>query len=259
MKRLFWTLDKFGNEVIRDLEKENEDFSIEEYNHGKFDGNNFIWYEMFGMHLMDANGCDYERKGCYIKEGDVVVDIGANIGIFAHRAELRGASRVICFEPFIPSYNCLVKNLGPKSEAFRLGVGGENKFQDFAVHTDYTHIGGVFSMDKKDNFYDKEIIQKYTTFTININTIFDEVLTDRIDFLKIDVEGGEEEIINNITDENLQKLRCFSAEFHKTNDDFDNFQQQFLDRMDRLGFNYFTLYHGTDVSAYLRTISCWKK
>ena len=79
MSKQFWTLNSKGEEVLRDLEKEHENFSIEKYNSGEFDGNNFIWYEMFDMYLMESNGCDYERKGCYIKEGDVVVDIGANI------------------------------------------------------------------------------------------------------------------------------------------------------------------------------------
>ena len=91
MNKLFWTLRPSGTEVLRDLAMENETFSIDRYVAGEFDANNFQWYEMFHHHVYNDNGCDYERMGCYIKEGDVVLDLGANIGIFAHRAETRGA------------------------------------------------------------------------------------------------------------------------------------------------------------------------
>ena len=104
-----WTLSPEGNEVLRDLKKENEEFSIDLYREGKFDANNFQWYEMFNHYVHDDIGCDYERYGCYIREGDVVLDLGGNIGIFAHRAETRGASKVISFEPVTPTFNCLIK------------------------------------------------------------------------------------------------------------------------------------------------------
>ena len=258
MSKQFWTLNSKGEEVLRDLEKEHENFSIEKYNSGEFDGNNFIWYEMFDMYLMESNGCDYERKGCYIKEGDVVVDIGANIGIFAHRAEVRGASKVLCFEPITKTYNCLQKNLGPKSESFKLSVSNKNEFKEFAIHTDYTHIGGAFLMNHQEHFTDKNIIHKESVFSININDIFNTVLTERIDFLKIDVEGSEVDILNSITDENLKKLRCLSVELHKTDESFEEFQWSFLERVHSLGFERFVLYHGVDTNAKLRTLTCWK-
>jgi len=109
MNKKFWTLDKEGKEILRDLEKENENFTFLGYWENKFDSNNYQYQEMFNSYLHEDNGCDYERMGCYIKEGDVVVDIGANIGLFAHRAETRGASKVICFEPMTPTFECLLK------------------------------------------------------------------------------------------------------------------------------------------------------
>lgn len=258
MSKSFWTIDKNGNEILRDLEKEHEGFSLEKYNSGEYDGNNFIWYEMFDMYSHDSIGCDYERKGCYIREGDVVVDIGANIGVFAHRAELRGASKVICFEPMSLTHRVLEKNLGEKSTSFRLAVGDKDEFKKFVIHTDYSHLGGGFSYDKSEIREGKELIHEESVYSIDVNRIFDGTITDRIDFLKIDVEGGEIEILNHITDDNLKKLRCLAAEFHKTFEDFDTFQKNFMDRMFNLGFSHFTLYHGYDDKANLRTITCWK-
>ena len=227
-----WTLSPDGNEVLRDLKKENEEFSIDLYREGKFDANNFQWYEMFNHYVHDDIGCDYERYGCYIREGDVVLDLGGNIGIFAHRAETRGASKVISFEPVTPTFNCLIKNRGPK-----------------------THIGGGTSEDQDLLLNQRPIIHSERVIIIGINEIFNGMESE-IDFMKIDIEGGEVEVLTSITDDNLASLRCLSAEFHKTYPEFDQFQDEFVQRMNRLGFRGFTLYHG---DGSLRTLNFWKE
>jgi hypothetical protein len=130
----FWTLRPDGSEILRDLKKENENFTLELFRKGDFDANNYQWYEMFHHYSFDDNGCDYERYGCYIKEGDVVLDLGANIGVFAHRAEVRGASKVICFEPVTQTFNCLIKNKGPKTLIYKNAVGSKNDFTTFNLN-----------------------------------------------------------------------------------------------------------------------------
>ena len=78
----------------------------------------------------------------------------------------------------------------------------------------------------------------------------------KIDFMKIDIEGGEVDVLTSITDKNLSTLRCLSAEFHKSYEEFDFFQEQFIERMINLGFKFFVLYHG---DGYLRTLNFWKE
>ena len=198
--KLFYTLKPDGTEVLRDLKKENENFTLADYNDGKFDGNNYMWYEMFNHYVYDDLGCDYERYGCYIKEGDVVLDLGGNIGLFAHRAEMRGASQVISFEPVTPTFNCLIKNIGPKTLVYKNAVGGKNGFMTFRIHTDFTHIGGGTSKDSTVN--QKSIIHSERVIVVGINEIFENIGT-KIDFMKVDVEGGEVDVLSSITDENL--------------------------------------------------------
>lgn len=251
----FWTLGPDGSEILRDLKKENENFTQELYIKGDFDANNYQWYEMFDHYNFEANGCDYERQGCYIKEGDIVLDLGSNIGVFAYRAELRGASKVICFEPVTPTFNCLIKNKGPKTSVYKNAVGGKNGFMTFNIHTDYTHIGGGTSHDQDLTLDDKEIVHSEKVIVIGINEIF-EGLETKIDFMKIDIEGGEVDVLTSITDDNLSSLRCLSAEFHKTYDEFDEFQTNFINRMYNLNFNHFTVYYA---NGDLRTLTFWKR
>ncbi len=251
----FWTLLPDGSEVLRDLKKENEEFSIGAYQSGKFDVNNYQWYEMFHHYSFDDNGCDYERYGCFIREGDVVLDLGGNIGVFAHRAESRGASRVISFEPVSPTFSCLIKNKGSRTSVFKNAVGGRNGFTTFSIHTDYTHIGGGTSHDQDLMLGGRSIVHTERVIVIGINEIF-EGIDSPIDFLKIDIEGGEVEVLTSIKDEHLSSLRCLAAEFHKTFDAFEEFQSSFIDRMTLLGFRHFTVYYG---NGNLRTLTFWKE
>ena len=253
--KLFWTLSSDGTEVLRDLKKENEGFSKPRYDNGEFDGNNFQWYEMFHHHVYDDNGCDYERMGCFIKKGDVVLDLGGNIGLFAHRAEQRGASKVYSFEPVTPTFNCLIKNAGPNTFVYKNGISSHNKFEDFVIHTDFRHIGGGTSKHDELGLNDVNIIHKEKSYMIGINELF-EGLNEKIDFFKIDIEGGEVDVLSSITDENLSSLRCLSSEFHATYDEFEIFQSNFCERMKKLGFSEFILYHG---DGKLRTASFWKE
>lgn len=252
---MFVTLSPNGSEVLRNLAAENETFTVKKYHDGEFDANNFQWYEMFHHYVYDDIGCDYERYGCVIKEGDVVLDLGANIGIFAHRAETRGASKVICFEPVTPTFNCLIKNKGPKTLVYKNAVGGQNGFTTFRIHTDFTHIGGGTSESQDLMLNNRDIIFSEKVIIIGINEIF-EGFGEKIDFMKVDIEGGEVEVLTSITDENLKSLRCLSAEFHKSYEEFDEFQNNFVTRMTKLGFRTFTLYHG---NGNLRTLNFWKE
>jgi hypothetical protein len=74
--------------------------------------------------------------------------------------------------------------------------------------------------------------------------------------MKMDIEGGEVDVLTSITDENLQSLRCLSCEFHKLNEHFDDFQDNFISRMNRLGFRSFVLFLG---NGDLRTVNFWKE
>lgn len=255
MGKKFYTINSEGSLELRDLEREGKFFSMEGYLNGDFDAYNYQWQENFNHFIYDDIGCDYERYGCYIKEGDIVLDLGANIGVFAHRAEIRGASKVISFEPMSQTYDCLIKNIGNKTITYKNAVGGKSGFNEFKVHGKYNNLGGVTTSSQNLNLDELSVLHSEIVFTVSINDIF-ESYNNKINFMKIDIEGGEVDVLTYISDSNLSSLRCLSAEFHKTYDEFDTFQDNFINRMTKLGFEHFTLYHG---DGTLRTINFWKK
>jgi len=208
----FWTLRPDGSEVLRDLKEENKNFTHEGYLNGEFDANNYQWCEMFHHYIFDDIGCDYERYGCFIKEGDVVLDLGSNIGVFAHRAETRGASKVLCFEPVTPTFNCLIKNNGSKTLVYKNAVGGKQGFTTFNIHTDFTHIGGGTSHDQDLMLNQRNIVHSERVIIIGINEIF-EGIDSKIDFMKIDIEGGEVDVLTSITNKHLNSYVVYQQNF----------------------------------------------
>lgn len=247
----FWTLSPEGKQVLRDLKSESSEFTHDRYYKGEFDAFNYVWYENYDSLEYEANGCDYERMGCYVREGDVVLDVGGNIGAFSRRAETEGASRVIALEPVTPTYECLVMNAGPKTETYKLGLSAITAFPEFQIHDNFTHIGGGTT---KTKYEESRVVHKEKALCLNVNDFFNSGLFDKIDFMKVDIEGGEYDLFETIHDEHLKKMRCVAAELHNIHGNLHEWQDKLNARMYSLGFTSFTLFYGD----FLRTVNYWK-
>lgn len=185
---------------------------------------------------------DYFQGVCKIQPGDIVVDCGGNIGIFSSLALDMGASRVLSFEPFINNYLLCRKN-NPNAEVFNNAVSNKTGEKIELLYTDsgnggHSIIDSLMESEKfglsLGHFQHKNLFIE----TITLNDIIEQNYIDHIDFLKIDTEGAELMILDGLSDENLDKIRCISLEYHHNVFNFDDnvynkFQQRFLKR----GFN----------------------
>ena len=95
MHKNFWTRSKSGSLETRNLDRESRCFNFPDFWEGKYDIYNYLWWEMFGCFEFDSNGCDYERGNCTIREGDIVLDLGSNIGALHIELNLEGHLRCI--------------------------------------------------------------------------------------------------------------------------------------------------------------------
>jgi FkbM family methyltransferase len=252
----FVTLTPEGYLQLRNLKEEDKHFTMEKYHRGELDSYNYLYHENFSYTQFDATGCDYLRYGCRIDAGMKVLDIGANIGVFARAAVLRGASKVYCFEPMTPTYRCLELNaeFAPDViETFKLGVSDKSESTNFQIHTDYTHNGG--GQISKINPFLANVVHSETCALIDIRAIFCDKIWGNVDFLKIDIEGAEEMVLQALPDAAFQRLVCIAAEFHSHTPEFDIFQENFIKKCHNFGFKSFVLYHG---DGHLRTINLWK-
>ena len=190
-----------------------------------------IYHEIFN--LMDY----YKDREKRINVGDVVVDLGGNVGIFNRWAYSQGASRVISFEPDRRYFKLLSLNADPRSILFNAAVA--DSVDEFVLY-ESNHIGGSTLFGSGNG-------NSYSVRTYTLNYLFETGLIDHIDFLKVDIEGAEHHAFAGISDENLMKVKTIAMEYHHGHFNKDEqLRDDLIKRMNSLGFNSYLLFMGTD-------------
>lgn len=123
-----------------------------------------------------------------LKDDAVVLDIGANIGNHTlYWANERKARKVYAFEPYPYSYKILEKNIEINNlqqiiKAYPFGLSDKETKGSVSVFCS-TNIGGTTFAENIDGDFDFKALDE-----INIS--------DKIDLMKIDVEGAEIKVLN---------------------------------------------------------------
>lgn len=142
----------------------------------------------------------------FIKKGDLVFDVGANRGAKSKMFLERGA-KVIAFEP---QKQCL-------DELSKLDVVVENVALSNKVEKNFLFQSTADTLSSmSDDFIDAVRKERFPNYEIDrVTPIFTETLDNMIlkygkpNFIKIDVEGYELEVLKGLT----QKIDCISIEF----------------------------------------------
>lgn len=136
-----------------------------------------------------------------VSPGDVCIDIGANIGAItlslAHRVGPRG--RVLAFEPGPLLFDRLTRNIEATGlrnvESYQEGMGNQN--------------GTLYwRLDEGENAGNALLSQEPTPVPVPVVRLDDCAAIgklNRIDFIKIDVEGMESSVVHG----GLDAIRCF--------------------------------------------------
>jgi FkbM family methyltransferase len=180
------------------------------------------WFSAFKT-IGEVIVCDQYHAKDFIKEDSTVIDAGANIGGFSvFAATLAPRGRVYSFEPAPESFAVLKKNIETYSNvtAFQLGLGDAKKTTDLILSyrpeaNSLIDSGMVTSFDHADpgkSGWKGDV-------KVNITTIDDFVLEQdlkRVDFIKIDTEGYEKQIIAGAkrTIRRFSPALCMSAYHH---------------------------------------------
>jgi FkbM family methyltransferase len=124
-----------------------------------------------------------------VKRGDVVLDCGANIGVFTREALAAGAKLVIAIEPAPENLECLRRNLKSDIDAGRVIIYPKGVWDKDDVLT--------MRVDPKNSAADSFVIQRadmQDSIKLPLTTIDNltaELKLDRVDFIKMDIEGAE--------------------------------------------------------------------
>mgnify|MGYP003624715056 FL=1 len=138
---------------------------------------------------------ELNNNGPGIQSGDIYLDLGANIGMSALRAEMCGASKIYCIEPDPGVYDALTMNKGDNWEVFNIAIA------------DYD---GNIDIPKWPDWWDN-VSRPCITLE---NFIYSNKIS-HIDFLKVDIEGHEIKIMPQITKAIYDKISKIFVEYHE--------------------------------------------
>jgi len=142
-------------------------------------------------------------------DGDVIVDAGANVGLFAIQiARQNPRCRVVALEPFAENFKYLEANVAracPRNvTCLEMALGAEfskgemqavgSRSLDHVLRMDSTTANGIP--------------------VIPLASLFDLVHAQEIDFLKVDIEGSEHDVFAAAAPEIFRRFKRIAMEYH---------------------------------------------
>lgn len=182
-----------------------------------------------------------------IKEDDIVFDIGANVGVFSLYASLVKGVRVFAFEPHPKNFKKLVFNVNQNKKnnieclEYALGLKNEDRFMIEGV------IPGGHKVSKRESKESTEGMLKVQSITLN--SIMEKLEIDRIDFVKLDCEGAEGEIISSLGIEGLKRIDKIAVEFHDNHSILNH--NEILEYLKKSGFKTSLSWDGDSYFGYI--------
>jgi FkbM family methyltransferase len=140
-----------------------------------------------------------EYIATYLPRDGIFLDIGANVGIYSlWAAKFLGSSgRVVCFEPNPPVFDRLVFNVrineqsrGADWPSFNvLNLGVSDRSGEFELYLNPSNLGQSSLVVRTESAKSVKI------FCVSLLEKLQELNVPRVDILKIDVEGAEEDAL----------------------------------------------------------------
>ncbi len=155
---------------------------------------------------------EYRLAGVVPGAWDCVVDLGANVGVFALRAA-RIARRVVAFEPNPRNFERLARNAAgrPRITALRRAVAGKpgtlRLYRPEAASRSGTYSGFRSPGSGLSDAYDE----------VPATTLDDAFARHGVEtcaLLKVDIEGGEYDALYAASDATLARVERIHGEYH---------------------------------------------
>lgn len=172
----------------------------------------------------------WESPKCRVEQGDVVIDVGADIGIFAIHAGNSGASRYYGFEPNEPNRVCLLHNV-------KLGRNGSVPVSQVYGYAVSDKIGkavfwegnGITAHGLIDRHLDEP---SRPVETVTLDWLFAKEPLNAVGLLRVDCNGSEAAVFDGLSPANLAKVRKVVVQYHHVLDQLrPDWYGQFLKRL----------------------------
>lgn len=160
-----------------------------------------------------------------LNKSDTVIDIGGNIGVFAtYVSKVVSKGKVYSFEPVRRNFKKLLahKELNNCKNLIAEQVGVSNRRGQAEIHLAIGNTGGhSMNPEKFKKLHEKMSSVSETINLVTLQDIFDKYKIQRCNFLKIDCEGEEFNILKKLPDSYFEKIDKISMEYHPPLDRFE--------------------------------------
>ena len=137
---------------------------------------------------------------------NVVIDIGANVGLFTKYMLYKNAKKVLCYEPNKSAFNCLSKNYQNNNSVFLNNLAVSTNNDKLRLYLDVNNTLVSSAKRNTSDFYDVD--------SITLKQILTQNNLEKVDLIKIDIEGMEYELIGHMEDDVFNKVNSFIIEYH---------------------------------------------
>ena len=177
---------------------------------------------------LDAKG--YKNYGDFNRTGEkkfirlikdeinLSLDIGANVGNYTKLILQETTSKVISFEPLPDAYReleVLKKEFKERLEIFNIAISNQNKKQDLYFGNKKSEKASLMENLEKLSFVGETNTNKISVEVKKLDDLKDILKNKVIDFIKIDTEGYEFEVLDGAKDLfKEQKPKFIQIEFN---------------------------------------------
>lgn len=155
-------------------------------------------------------------ENCYIPRGwdtgsySTILDVGAHLGAFSVMAARNWPNaKILAFEPFSENFRLLTHNLRVNDcqqvVPFEIAVAGRSGRKKLHLSASNT---GAHSLQR-------DVGPSVEVAAVSLSEVFEQHSLESIDFLKMDCEGSEYEILESLPQELLCGIQRLAMEFHE--------------------------------------------
>lgn len=210
----------------------------------KYDLAWYNYYEFFYKKIYDND--------IHINKDDVVVDIGANTGVFTRWALSKGAGAVYSIEASHKAYTSLYNTFIEDSRVKCIENAMHSTDDEILTFYDCLDNTTVSSLlpQQKESFKNERSFTEMKVKTLSFDGLLKRYDIKHINLLKMDIEGGEYEVFKNITVDYMKNhIDNIILEFHHNN---NHELQPIIEKFENAGFEYYIYDYMLD-NPYERT------
>jgi len=161
------------------------------------------WFHTFIMIFQSITVDQYHAKE-FLKKDSIVIDAGANIGVFSvFAADACPEGKIFVFEPSKKTYDILSQNIAEYKniEAINIALGNNEGTGRLIL----AESSGSNTLEDSDMYGDPDNAKKEEIRITTIDNFVKEHGLTRVDFIKMDTEGYEKKILEG-TEETIKKF-----------------------------------------------------